>query len=222
MTAFDLSKVRVRPYAPRDRTDVIAAEADLQEYERKLHDTRIPGDEAAEPIFRLLESLINANDGEIFVAEDDGGFLGYAAGFVLRDENPAETEDSNICGYINDVYVVPHRRGRGVASLLLQAVEDFLRTKGMVRLRINTLVANEFGQARLWQAGLRALRSHDGKAAEAAIEPVGPFRMSHSNLLPLRKQGSRRCSVRRDERKIGTRSRGGRGEGEPNARILRS
>jgi len=143
MTAFDLSKVRVRPYAPRDRTDVIAAEADLQEYERKLHDTRIPGDEAAEPTFRLLESLINANDGEIFVAEDNGGFLGYAAGFVLRDENPAETEDSNICGYINDVYVVPHRRGRGVASLLLQAVEDFLRAKGMVRLRINTLVAND-------------------------------------------------------------------------------
>jgi GNAT superfamily N-acetyltransferase len=143
MTALDLSQVRVRPYEPRDRANVIAAEADLQEYERKLHDTRIPGDEAAEPTFRLLESLINANDGEIFVAEDGSGFLGYAAGFVLRDENPAETEDSNICGYINDVYVVPHRRGNGVASLLLQAVEDFLRAKGMERLRINTLVAND-------------------------------------------------------------------------------
>jgi GNAT superfamily N-acetyltransferase len=143
MTAFDLSQVRVRPYEPRDRANVVAAESDLQEYERKLHDTRIPGDEAAEPTFRLLESLINANDGEIFVAEDSKGFLGYAAGFILRDENPAETEDSNVCGYINDVYVVPDRRGRGVASLLLQAVEDFLRAKGMVRLRINTLVAHE-------------------------------------------------------------------------------
>ena len=143
MTAHDLSRILIRTYEPRDRADVIAAEADLQEYERKLHDTRIPGDLAAEPTFRLLENLISANDGELFVAEEDGAFVGYAAGFVLRDENPAETEDSNVCGYINDVYVVPHRRGRGVASLLLRAVENFLRAKGMARLRINTLVLNE-------------------------------------------------------------------------------
>jgi GNAT superfamily N-acetyltransferase len=142
MTA-DLSRIRIRNYEPRDRVSVVAAEADLQEYERKLHDTRIPGDVAAEPTFRLLESLISANEGELFVAEEDGAFVGYAAGFVLRDENPAETEDSNVCGYINDVYVVPHRRGRGIASLLLRAVEDFLRAKGMARLRINTLVLNE-------------------------------------------------------------------------------
>ena len=96
--------------------------------------------------FRLLESLISANDGELFVAEEDGAFVGYAAGFVLRDDNPAETEDSNVCGYINDVYVVPHRRGRGIASLLLQAVEDYLRAKGMARLRINTLVDNELAK----------------------------------------------------------------------------
>jgi GNAT superfamily N-acetyltransferase len=143
MTAHDLSRILIRTYEPRDRADVIAAEADLQEYERKLHDTRIPGDLAAEPTFRLLENLISANDGELFVAEEDGAFVGYAAGFVLRDENPAETEDSNVCGYINDVYVVPHRRGRGIASLLLRAVENFLRAKGMARLRINTLVLNE-------------------------------------------------------------------------------
>lgn len=143
MTAGYLSKVRIRPYEPRDRADVVAAEADLQEFERKLHDTRIPGDVAAEPTFRLLESLINANEGEMFIAEEGGAFVGYAAGFILRDENPAETEDSNVCGYINDVYVVPDRRGRGIASLLLRAVEDYLRAKGMARLRINTLVANE-------------------------------------------------------------------------------
>lgn len=143
MTAHDLSRILIRTYEPRDRADVIAAEADLQEYERNLHDTRIPGDVAAEPTFRLLENLISANDGELFVAEEGGAFVGYAAGFVLRDENPAETEDSNVCGYINDVYVVPHRRGRGIASLLLRAVEDFLRAKGMARLRINTLVDNE-------------------------------------------------------------------------------
>jgi ribosomal protein S18 acetylase RimI-like enzyme len=143
MTAHDLSRILIRTYEPRDRADVIAAEADLQEYERKLHDTRIPGDVAAEPTFRLLENLISANEGELFVAEEDGAFVGYAAGFVLRDENPAETEDSNVCGYINDVYVVPHRRGRGIASLLLRAVEKFLHAKGMTRLRINTLVDNE-------------------------------------------------------------------------------
>jgi len=143
MTAGYLSKVRIRPYEPRDRADVVAAEADLQEFERKLHDTRIPGDVAAEPTFRLLESLINANEGEMFIEEEDGAFVGYAADFILRDENPAETEDSNVCGYINDVYVVPDRRGRGIASLLLGAVEDYLRAKGLARLRINTLVDNE-------------------------------------------------------------------------------
>ena len=39
MTAEYLSKITIRPYEPRDRADVVAAEADLQEYERELHDT---------------------------------------------------------------------------------------------------------------------------------------------------------------------------------------
>jgi hypothetical protein len=33
----------IRPYRETDRAAVIAAEIDLQEYERTLHDTRLPG-----------------------------------------------------------------------------------------------------------------------------------------------------------------------------------
>lgn len=33
----------IRPYRETDRAAVIAAEIDMQEYERTLHDTRLPG-----------------------------------------------------------------------------------------------------------------------------------------------------------------------------------
>lgn len=53
-----------------------------------------------------------------------------------------ETADSNVHGYVNDIYVVPERRGSGLAQALLRAAEDHLASTGITRVRINVLAAN--------------------------------------------------------------------------------
>lgn len=132
----------IRPYRETDRAAVIAAEIELQEYERTLHDTRLPGAPVMEVYFDRLQQVVTAQSGVILIAEDDGRFLGLVACIVEVDDEIQETADSNVHGYITDIYVVPERRGSGLASALLRASEDHLATAGVTRVRINVLAAN--------------------------------------------------------------------------------
>src|SRR6266850_7332332 len=132
----------IRPYRETDRAAVIAAEIDLQEYERTLHDTRVPGAAVMEAYLDRLQQEVAAQSGAILIAEDRGRFLGLVACVVMQDDVVQETSDSNVHGYITDIYVVPDRRGSGLAQALLQAAEDHLAPTGVGRVRINVLAAN--------------------------------------------------------------------------------
>ncbi len=137
-----MTEPAIRLFRAEDRKDVIAAIADLQEVERALHDTRRPGSECAEAYFASLRERIEAGGGAILVAEIGGAFAGWAACFVVSDDNPAETPDSNVYGYISDVYVVPSQRGRRVSGDLLAAAERHLARGAVRRVRIGSLSAN--------------------------------------------------------------------------------
>lgn len=137
-----MAGVVIRAYRETDRAAVIAAEIDLQEYERTLHDTRLPGAAVMEAYFDRLQQVVAAQSGAILIAEDGGRFLGLVACIVARDDEVQETADSNVHGYITDIYVVPDRRGSGLAPALLGAAEDHLASTGISRVRINVLAAN--------------------------------------------------------------------------------
>jgi ribosomal protein S18 acetylase RimI-like enzyme len=132
----------IRPYREADHAAVVAAEIDLQDYERTLHDTRLPGAAVMETYLDRLQQLVAAQSGAILIAEDGSRFLGLVACVVARDDAVQETADSNVHGYITDIYVVPDRRGSGLAQALLQAAEDHLAPTGVSRVRINVLAAN--------------------------------------------------------------------------------
>jgi ribosomal protein S18 acetylase RimI-like enzyme len=132
----------IRPYRETDRAAVIAAEIDLQEYERTLHDTRVPGAPVMDAYFDRLQQEVAAQSGTILIAEDGGRFLGLVACVVVEDDAVQETADSNVHGYVTDIYVVPDRRGSGLAQALLRAAEDHLAPTGVSRVRINVLAAN--------------------------------------------------------------------------------
>ena len=132
----------IRPYRETDRDAVIAAEIDLQEYERTLHDTRLPGAAVMEAYLDRLQQRVAAQSGAILIAEEDGRFLGLVACVVARDDAVQETADSNVYGYITDIYVVPDRRGSGLAQALLRAAEAHLAPTGVSRVRLSVLAAN--------------------------------------------------------------------------------
>jgi ribosomal protein S18 acetylase RimI-like enzyme len=91
--------------------------------------------------------------GAVFVAEVDGAFAGFAAGWVAENESLAETADSNRCGFVSDLCVLPAFRGQGVAQRLLAALEANLASADVSRIRLYVLAANEEARATYERAG---------------------------------------------------------------------
>ncbi len=145
--------VTVRPATDADRSNLRRAVVALQEYESRLHPTRLPGEEVADAYLAWLLTEADACAGVVLVAEREKDFIGFAAGWVAEQENIAETADSNRFGYVSDICVLAEHRGRRAAGLLLSAMERHFRRSGLGRLRINALAANAAARACYERAG---------------------------------------------------------------------
>ena len=108
---------------------------------------RMPADYAS----FLLRQLADP-DVAVLVADDNGDVIGYAYAAVegydyMSLRGPA--------GVLHDIVVDPEYRRRGVGGLLLQAVLEFLRSRGAPRVVLSTAERNEAGQALFASAGFR-------------------------------------------------------------------
>lgn len=146
--------VTIRTATGADRSALRGAIVELQDYERLLHDTRLPGEQIADAYLDWMLRRASTH-GAVLVAELGGVFVGFAAGWIDVSENVAETPESNRCGYVSDVCVLPPFRGRRIATQLLDAVESHLRSNGITRLRITSLAANTAAQASYTRSGFR-------------------------------------------------------------------
>jgi ribosomal protein S18 acetylase RimI-like enzyme len=133
--------IRLALDADDDR--LVEAIIDQQEYERKFHDTRLPGAQMARPYLEYLKTKVASSNGSLLIAELNGAFAGYAACWIEHNNLVAETNDSNHYGYIADTYIVPNLRGQGLAASLLEAAERFLQQKNVSRMRITSLADNQ-------------------------------------------------------------------------------
>jgi ribosomal protein S18 acetylase RimI-like enzyme/catechol 2,3-dioxygenase-like lactoylglutathione lyase family enzyme len=147
-----LKELVVRPTRPGDLPDLRAAIVELQEYERRLHTSRLPGEQVADAYLAWLQQQAVANGG-VLVAEVGRKFAGFAAGWIVEEENLAETADSNRAGYVADICVMPEYRGQRIAGELLSAIEQQLASAGITRMRIASLAANTLAQATYRRAG---------------------------------------------------------------------
>ena len=71
----------IRPASPADRPQLRTAIVEMQDHERRLHATRLPGDQIADAYLDWMIERAKA-DGAVFVAESDGAFCGFVAGWV--------------------------------------------------------------------------------------------------------------------------------------------
>jgi ribosomal protein S18 acetylase RimI-like enzyme len=157
-----MHQVIIRPAAAADRDRLIQGMVDQQEYERALHDTRLPGAEIAEAYLGHVLTRTKEQQGALLVAEVVGDFAGFVACWVEQDDNIAETQDSNRFGYVADTYVLPEFRGHGIAGHLLQAAEAHLWATGVRRMRIGLLTNNS--------SALRAYQKHGFEPYETVLE----------------------------------------------------
>lgn len=144
--------VTIRPAIPTDRPHLHQAIVELQDYERLLHATRLPGEQIADGYLDWMQRQADAA-GTVLVAESGDTFVGFVAGWIEETESIAETPDSNRFGYISDICVMPPFRGKQIAAQLLGGIEQYLRRAGVVRLRINTLAVNTSAWASYERAG---------------------------------------------------------------------
>jgi ribosomal protein S18 acetylase RimI-like enzyme len=148
-----MDKLVIRPAMPVDLPDLRRAVVELQEYERGLHATRLPGEQIANTYVAWLQQQAKKKSGAMMVAEFDGSFAGFAVGWIAAHNHITETTDANRFGYLSDICVMPSYRGQRIAHQLLAAIEQHLSRAGITRLRLGTLAANASARASYESAG---------------------------------------------------------------------
>ncbi len=148
----------IRPYRPADRDWVVQALIDLQEHERALHDSRLPGEPVmAGAYLEVLLQRIAEGHGALLIAARHGVPVGLIGGYVVDAPWPVETADSTLYGYISEVFIRPEHRGGGLAGLLFEAMAGHFRALPLPlsRLRVNVLAANRLACRAYEKAGFR-------------------------------------------------------------------
>lgn len=146
----------IRPYTTADDAWVLASEVALQEHERAIHDTRLPGLPHSRDYLTMLWDVLAENDGAMLIAEDASGRrAGLVSGHIVDDPWPVETAGSTRYGYVDDIFIEPDFRGSGLAQILLDAIADHLRgvDPTLTRLRINALAVNRIARRSYEKAG---------------------------------------------------------------------
>src|SRR5271168_1440722 len=107
--------VTIRPAIPADRPQLRQSIVELQDYERALHLTRLPGELVADAYLDWLQRQVETATGTMLVAESAGAFVAFVVGWIEVAEIITETPDSNRFGYVSDLCVMPAFRGRRAA-----------------------------------------------------------------------------------------------------------
>jgi ribosomal protein S18 acetylase RimI-like enzyme len=91
----------------------------------------------------LLKHLIDApHSGAVWVAEVAGQLIGYLVAVSMPS-----LEHRGLMAEIDELYVVPEARSRGVGRQLLASLEQALTARGCVRLQLQLGVANTGARA---------------------------------------------------------------------------
>jgi ribosomal protein S18 acetylase RimI-like enzyme len=111
-----------------------------------------PPDRPEEGYAWFLGTQLDSDDSVIFVACDGDVILGYVYAAI---EPMSWKELRDRCGFVHDVIVDSTHRRHGVASALLNAAFDWLKSEGMPRVVLGTASANEAAQRLFDQLGFR-------------------------------------------------------------------
>jgi GNAT superfamily N-acetyltransferase len=133
---------RIRDIAlPEEKAAALSFIDGSQRYEHDVEPNRRLDDAVATEHFALLCERMTTNKGRIFVAELDGGVIGWAVFFV--EQHPVfVTEQQRTYGYIAELYVEEHARSHGVGRALIESCETEARRLGLGHIMIGVLAGN--------------------------------------------------------------------------------
>lgn len=146
---FDLS---------RDKPAALSFIMGSQLYEREVEPDRRIDPQVAEDYFPVLMDEVTKKRGRIFVAEQDGVAIGWAA--ITVEEAPLfVAEEERTYGYIAELFVDEKCRGLGVGQALIEACENEGRRLGLGHLMIGLLTQSRRTMDIYRQAGYQPYTS---------------------------------------------------------------
>ena len=100
----------------------------------------------------FLQTQLKEADAAVFVAEQKGAVIGY----VFAALEPISWKDlREACGFVHDIVVDEAGRRSGVATALMEAAVDWLRSRGAPRVVLGTAERNAGAQRLFERLGFR-------------------------------------------------------------------
>ena len=91
---------------------------------------------------RQYPADVAVGDRSTLVAEVDGRVVGFAVLAITRPDDGMDIHQPDVRGWLHELAVETHSRGRGVGSRLLAAAEDWVRARGAQWMLLDTHPAN--------------------------------------------------------------------------------
>ena len=88
---------------------------------------------------RTLKAAYEEGKDGMFIWELKGKIVGWSWLRIYENEFFKE----GAYGEINEIYIVPEWRGKGIGNILMKHAEDWFRNKGIKTVRVEALATNE-------------------------------------------------------------------------------
>ncbi|MEO1275267.1 MAG: GNAT family N-acetyltransferase [Pseudomonadota bacterium] len=140
---------RIREADPADFQDLIELMGALQAYEAAMEPNRLSAEASAEPHMRALDDWAWRSGGAVLLAtaDHDGAPLGFIVFGIDEEFGSFVLPENKRYGVVSDLFVYERARGQGIARALIGEAEAFLREKGLSRIEISALWANDGARA---------------------------------------------------------------------------
>jgi ribosomal protein S18 acetylase RimI-like enzyme len=147
-------QIQIRLWNKHDRASIIALDRELQAYEQTLRPSRSADPKNSVSHVRELEKALAEEDaGALFVAEVDGGVVGYLSCFFDEDEFEKEPDELRIY----DLVVSEQWRRCGIARLLIESAEQLARQHEVERVNVTTLLNSDAAKATYKASGFKPI-----------------------------------------------------------------
>jgi len=132
-------KLHIRPFRPEDLETLVVFWSEVENDPVVSGDLFSPTDENMSRWRRYVLSTHEEDENQVLVAEVDGRMIGFT---IYRSQMRTPLEANIRCATINDLYVCPGFRRRGIATELMKKAFAYVKSKGATHVRLNVIKSN--------------------------------------------------------------------------------
>jgi ribosomal protein S18 acetylase RimI-like enzyme len=115
----------------------------LFEFKQELVDAERPFDPTLKPgplYYYDIRKLIEADNTAVFVAQNGTEIIGCGYGRIEQSKHYLKHRQHVHLGFM---YVAPHYRGKGVNSMIIDALKQWAKQRGVTEVRLEVYAENE-------------------------------------------------------------------------------